>query len=71
KWFSTELITSKRSSKWPLLEEALWLWVQAYNSLGNSTIKIKEFTLLDAFKLTKKAWENVTEKTIKNCWKST
>ncbi|CAG8847194.1 37239_t:CDS:1, partial [Gigaspora margarita] len=45
--------------------------IEAYDSLGNTTNKIREFTLLDALKLTKKAWEYVTEKTIKNCWKST
>ncbi|CAG8713792.1 27254_t:CDS:2, partial [Racocetra persica] len=27
--------------------------------------------LANAFKLTEKSWESVTEKTIKNCWKST
>ncbi|CAG8448940.1 6103_t:CDS:2 [Dentiscutata heterogama] len=41
------------------------------NNRGNTINSIRDFTILDAYKLTEKAWENLTENTIKNCWKST
>ncbi|RHZ84240.1 hypothetical protein Glove_84g15 [Diversispora epigaea] len=42
-----------------------------YNALGNTTTSLNPFTIKDTIDITALAWNNVTEKTIKNCWKST
>ncbi|RHZ73172.1 hypothetical protein Glove_232g199 [Diversispora epigaea] len=45
--------------------------IDAYDALGNATTSLFPFTIKDAINITALAWNNVTEKTIKNCWKST
>ncbi|CAG8739724.1 13607_t:CDS:2, partial [Acaulospora morrowiae] len=45
--------------------------INAYDALGNTKTSLDPFTIKDAIDITAEAWNNITKKVIKNCWKAT